>query len=200
MRAVTSIRRVMITAVVTMAGIAAAMAPPTAATAAPTADTAFSAQARAAHLSRAQSAALQAEVNRYLAGSGGRQVSLNKIDLNGTGAILVAIPGEDHPRDFTAGDATTLAADPCLDGVKYSGWFCAYSKSHYKGTRIGMYGCGLYYDVSKFTSGGSWVNDQTRGTRAVMYAKSGERVFVTRPSYSFDATGNWANVELVFPC
>lgn len=195
-----TVRRTVVAAVVAATALTTALLPSTGAVAATSAGQTFSAQARAAHLSQAQTTALQAEVDRYVQQSGGRQVSLNKIDLNGTGTILVALPGEAHPRDFTAADATTLAADPCFGAKRNNGWFCAYSKSYFQGTRIDMFKCAALYSVSQFSSGGSWINNQTVGQEARMYDRNFKLVYTTPGAHSYDLTGNWANVDYVQPC
>ncbi|MEU6062491.1 hypothetical protein [Streptomyces sp. NPDC047097] len=162
----------------------------------------FARQAESAQLTRAQTTALQSEVNGYLKGMGGTQVALNKIDLDGRGEVLVALPGEARPRDFASGDGTRVVADPCLaPGV--SGNFCAYKESGFEGTRITMWQCGTRYYVSTWGRGGSWINDQTRGLesrRARMYNPNGTLIYRTPVPYSSDSTGDWQPVRSVIPC
>ncbi|MFJ8636381.1 hypothetical protein [Streptomyces sp. NPDC093568] len=162
----------------------------------------FAQQAESAHLTGEQTTALQADVDRYLKKMGGTQVALNKIDLNGRGEVLVALPGEDHPRDFASGNGMRAAADPCLSpGV--SGNFCAYRKDDFKGTRIDMFRCNTKYYVSTWGRGGSWINDQTRdleSRRARMYNPSGHMIYKTPRAYSEDRHGDWMPVRYVIPC
>jgi hypothetical protein len=54
----------------------------------------FAAQARAAHLSTAQRATLQSEVNKIIARYGGRQVALNEIALPHGASVLFPLPGQ----------------------------------------------------------------------------------------------------------
>ncbi|MFK4070815.1 hypothetical protein [Streptomyces sp. NPDC029674] len=163
----------------------------------------FAQQAESARLTSAQTTALQADVDRYLKKMGGTQVALNKIDLNGKGEVLVALPGEAHPRDFASGNGMRAAADPCLDVPGVSGNFCAYQKNEFQGTIIKMRQCNTKYYVSTWGAGGSWVNDQTRNVesrRARMYNPSGTLVYKTPRAYSSDAYGDWRPVRYVIPC
>ncbi|MFD4631320.1 hypothetical protein ACFVYR_18975 [Streptomyces sp. NPDC058284] len=169
---------------------------------APTAPS-FAQQARSAHLTSAQTTALQTEVDGYLKKMGGTQVALNKIDLKGKGEVLVALPGEAHPRDFASGDGTRLAADPCLGVPGVSGNFCGYQRDNFQGSIIKMRQCNTKYYVSTWGRGGSWVNDQTRNVesrRARMYSPSGTLVYKTPRAYSSDAHGDWNPVRYVIPC
>ncbi|WP_409062001.1 hypothetical protein [Streptomyces sp. SYP-A7185] len=163
----------------------------------------FAQQARSAHLTSAQTTALQADVDRYVKKTGGTQVALNKVDLKGKGEVLIALPGEDRPRDFAAGNGTRLAADPCLGVPGVSGNFCAYQRDNFQGTIIKMRQCNTKYYVSTWGSGGSWVNDQTRNQesrRARMYSPSGTLVYKTPRAYSSDAHADWNPVRYVIPC
>ncbi|MFI6588339.1 hypothetical protein [Embleya sp. NPDC050493] len=163
----------------------------------------FAPQAASAHLTAAQTSALQTEVDGYLKTMGGTQVALNKIDLDGKGEVLVALPGEAHPHDFASGDGNRVAADPCTTGTGASGNFCAYQRDSYQGTRIDMWQCDTRYYVSTWGSGGSWINDQTRNQesrRARMYNPSGTLIYTTPVAYSSDPHGDWNPVRYVIPC
>ncbi|WP_369215326.1 hypothetical protein [Streptomyces flavofungini] len=129
------------------AGSAASAGPGSAGTGTPSAAR-FAQPAESAHLTSAQTTALQADVDRYLKKMGGTQVALNKVDLNGKGEVLVALPGEAHPRDFTSGDGTRAAADPCLGTPGVSGNFCAYQRDNFSGSIIKMSQCNTKYYVS----------------------------------------------------
>ncbi|KUL64289.1 hypothetical protein [Streptomyces sp. NRRL S-1521] len=163
----------------------------------------FAQQAESAHLTSAQTTALQADVDRYLKKMGGTQVALNKIDLKDEGEILVALPGEARPRDFASGDGTRVAADPCLDVPGVSGNFCAYQRDNYSGSIIKMRQCNTKYYVSTWGRGGSWINDQTRNTesrRARMYNPNGTMIYKTPRAFSSDPHGDWNPVRYVIPC
>ncbi|MFJ4931662.1 hypothetical protein [Streptomyces sp. NPDC088736] len=142
-----------------------------------------------------QSVELQSEVERYREATGGKQVSPNKIDLADGAELLVAVPGEAYPRDFTSSNGARAAADHC--DTQYSGWFCAYSKSGYQGTVLQWYRCDTY--TVPFGSGGSWINDQTKGQIARMYSPAGNLIFTTY-AYDSDVSGNWLPVHTVKLC
>ncbi|MFI6055234.1 hypothetical protein ACIBCO_34745 [Streptomyces violascens] len=159
----------------------------------------FAQQARAAHLSTTQTTALKSEVNRYLKLTGGQQVALNKIVMPGRGEVLVALPGEAHPRSLGSGVAA--AVDHCLgaNAPLYDGWFCAYYSANFQGTEVQWYTCGTY-DMNFTTHGGSWSNNQTRGRQARMYGKSGNLIYTTPGAYSSDASANWWSIWKIKPC
>jgi hypothetical protein len=77
-------------------------------------------------LSCAQEQTVQKRVDEYLSEVGGTQVALNKIDLDGTGMMLVALPGEATARDLSR---------PRAAHVCYGGDFCGWSKA-YKGVLL----------------------------------------------------------------
>lgn len=54
----------------------------------------FAAQARAAHLSATQQAALRREVNKIIARYGGHQIALNEIALAHDSSVLFPLPGQ----------------------------------------------------------------------------------------------------------
>ncbi|MGC5038541.1 hypothetical protein ACPXCS_23365 [Streptomyces sp. DT190] len=162
------------------------------------ADRAFAEQAKTAHLTKNQTTALQAKVDRYVNKTGGKQVALNKIDLDGKGELLVTVPGEQRPRDFASGDGTRIAADPCLEGAVYSGWFCAYSGEVYQGDALRWYACGKR--PMPWGGYGSWINDQTPGTRATFYNSSGGVHYVTPAPYSYSQSYYWTPVWHIRNC
>ncbi|WP_033329312.1 hypothetical protein [Streptomyces yerevanensis] len=179
-------------------GVGTADAGPAASTA-----SSFAQQAESAHLTSAQTTALQADVDRYLKKMGGTQVALNKIDLNGKGEVLVALPGEAHPRDFASGNGMRIAADPCPGVPGVSGNFCAFQRKEFRGTWIKMRQCNTKYYVSTWGRGGSWINDQTRNLesrRARMYKPNGTLEYKTPRAYSSDLYADWNPVRYVIPC
>lgn len=160
-------------------------------------DQPFAAQAKAAGLTRAQTAALQTEVNAYLKKMGGKQVSLNEIEFDGAGKLLVALPGEAHPRDFTSGDGTRLAYDPCsLDNN--NGYFCAYNLTGYRGSELAWFYCGVYN--MPWVANGSWMNNQYHGTQAIFYNSIGAIQYITPPAFSSSSTYNWTPIYKIRPC
>ncbi|MGW4825387.1 peptidase inhibitor family I36 protein [Streptomyces sp. NPDC004227] len=160
---------------------------------------AFAGQAKAAKLTNGQAAALRSKVDAYLKKTGGKQIALNEIDLNGQGRVLVTLPGEERPRDFTSSTGTLAAADPCITDW-YTGYFCAYKSENFKGDRIDMYYCQKY--SIPWISQGSWRNNQTLNTspQARFYNGSGSVIYTTPKPYSSHASYSWVGVYSVKPC
>ncbi|MDG4791734.1 hypothetical protein O7626_38590 [Micromonospora sp. WMMD1102] len=158
----------------------------------------FTAQARAAGLSVSQAAGLQAEVDAYLANLAGRgrQVSPNQIDMNGA-MLTVTVPGEMHPRQFESSVPV-----PCdtRSGVDY-GYFCAYQKEWGAGAQIAMYNCANY--PIPWQTVGSWINNQTTGTRPVLYFSTTppRPPWTMPPAYAVQLTGvDWTPVGSITNC
>ncbi|KUO01255.1 hypothetical protein AQJ84_02015 [Streptomyces resistomycificus] len=180
----------------------------TAATAAPGSDTTrvsaasagqpFADQAAKAHLTKAQTTSLQAKVDRYVKRTGGKQVALNEIDLGGDATLMVALPGEKHPRDFASGDSSRAAFDPCLQGQVHSGWFCAYSREGFNGDALRWYECGRR--GMPWGDWGSWINDQTPGTRAIFFGADGSAYDATPAPYSSNSRYYWTPVWSIKNC
>ncbi|MEU5695240.1 hypothetical protein [Actinosynnema sp. NPDC020468] len=148
----------------------------------------FAAEGRAAGLSAAQIAAVQIEADGYLADLGGRQVALNRIELEGA-TITIAVPG-----------GSRLAPDPNCDGGIDPKHFCAYRKPGYTGTNIDMFACGVYDIPESWVGPGSWFNNQTKGTVAEMLNDAGKVIHYTRPAPYGDPNGNWTPVDRVRNC
>ena len=128
----------------------------------------FAAQARAAGLTTAQASGLQAEVNSYLAQLGGRQVAANAIDLNGTGGLVVPVPGELKVRAM-AGSAATR---PEINGNCTSGDFCTWQLFDGGGAFLFKFVCNSPVNFpSSWLPGrqGSYWNHQTGGAHAFVY-------------------------------
>src|SRR6185369_15918921 len=155
-------------------------------------DQPFAAQGEAAGLT----AALQAEADRYLREFGGNQVALNQIELTGA-TIRIAAPGEQQPRRL--GTAAVRDAN-CDGGGADHHHFCAYRRSNFTGANIDMYACGVYDIPESWVGPGSWVNNQSTGTRARMLNDAGSVVHTTPPARSRDANGNWTPVDRVWNC
>ncbi|MGW2368762.1 peptidase inhibitor family I36 protein [Streptomyces sp. NPDC001667] len=158
----------------------------------------YTAQAEHAGLTGAQSVALQKDVDRYVAQTGGKQVSANRVDVPG-GFVLVAVPGEKYARDLRTTTHPTSAAD--CDPYNFCGW----PKSYYEGTVWERSKCGVYWEIPNgWNSGGSWWNNQSKGVVAKMYGKSHNWVYSTPPAQvgngSYDATADWHPVWYVKAC
>ena len=142
---------------------------------APGTDT-FAAQARAGGLSTAQASGLQAEVNSYLAQLGGRQIAANAIDLDGTGIVVVPVPGESKVRDL----AGLAAASPETTGTCFEGDFCAWQLNNRNGAFIAKFKCNSVVNFPRSNPDwlakvggvfqGSYWNHQTGGAHAFIYS------------------------------
>jgi len=135
----------------------------------PSAAATFAAQARAAGLTTAQATGLQAEVNSYLAQLGGRQVAANAIDLNGTGGLVLPVPGELKVRPM----AGSAAARPEINGTCFSGDFCTWQLFGGNGGFLFKFACNSPVNFpSSWLSGhqGSYWNHQTGGAHGFIYA------------------------------
>ena len=155
----------------------------------------FVAQARAAGLSAAQAKGLQSKVDAYLDKLDGRgtQVAPNQIDLKGA-VLSVTVPGEKRPRQLGPG---AQWVPQCEFGADYY-WFCAYEVEYKWGDNIGMYDCGHY--PIHFGSIGAWENNQTRGTRPILYFLNGQR-WDMPAAYSQQLTGvDWRPVHSITNC
>jgi hypothetical protein len=156
----------------------------------------YAAQAAHAGLTTAQTTALQKEVDRYLAQTGGTQISANRIDVP-DGFVLVAVPGEKYARDLRTTTRPAAAAD-----CNYTN-FCGWPKANYEGTVWQHSSCNTYWEIPDgWNSGGSWWNNQTPGTVARMYGKTHNLVYQTPPAgqNSWDANANWHPVWYVKVC
>lgn len=156
----------------------------------------FVAEARAEGLSAGQAATLQAEMDGYLAKLAGRgkQISPNQIDMGGA-RLTVPVPGETKARPIGA-----LAEENCRLSADY-GWFCAYQFEWRGGVVIDMYRCGNY--PIPWSTRGSWENNQTTGTRPVLYfATTPPRPpWVMPAAYSIQLTGvDWLPVKSITNC
>ena len=152
----------------------------------------FAAQARDAGLTAAQAASLQKRVNAYLVRTGGKQVAANKIDLDGKGLLLLALPGEARAREI--GTPVALASTPCSER-----WFCAYSQQQYAGDLVEYYYC--EYKLSMpFPALGSYKNRQTAGTSAHFYDGNGAYMYDSLAAPNSSTPFNWAWVWWVKPC
>ncbi|SEC42668.1 hypothetical protein SAMN05216489_00711 [Streptomyces sp. 3213] len=144
----------------------------------------FASPAEQAGLTATETAALQNQVDRYLAQAGGKQMAANVIDLGGRSLMFVALPGESHPRDMT----DEALVDHCALPVDY-GYFCAYSRQSFTGSSIPMWNCTLYR--IPWTANGSWVDNQTTGTVANFLDDSGVSRWNDDGAFNIDEDAPW---------
>lgn len=152
----------------------------------------FAAQVANAGLTAAQAEQLQNKVDGYLAGFGGVQVSANKIDLNGLGAIVVAVPGERYAHDLAEPQSVGT-----LDVCHYR-YFCLYRGTGYTGDQLDLYHCQTY-SLSSWVGEGSYINNQTFGT--VAHLMDYHHVTITYSgAYDPDPYYNWNPIWFIKPC
>lgn len=174
--------------VVATAGVAAAATP---ASATPTQ---FAAQVSAAHLTSAQAAGLQAKVDAYVAKSGGKQVAANEVAVPG-GDVLFVVPGQKIARSLAAPASVQPATISCP--YKY---ICGSSQPN-AGDVVTAYACGVNVEVpDSFTGVGTYINNQTSGTRAYFKNRSFGVVFTTPGAFYRDDNYNWHPVWYIDAC
>ncbi|MCW2902316.1 MAG: hypothetical protein JWO67_4581 [Streptosporangiaceae bacterium] len=155
----------------------------------------FAGQARSAGLTGSQAKALQARVGAYRATMGGTQEAINKIRLGDSGVVLLALPGEKRARDLNASGGVQAASYAC----NYH-HFCAYQHSGFTGDIIDSTACADTALNNGWSSGGSWINNQTTGTKARMKNNQFKVIYTTPGAYSSDSNGNWGPVAYIRPC
>ena len=143
------------------------------------------------------SVALQSEVDRDLATLGGKQVAANRI-VAGDGSVITYVPpGEKYAHvlgDGLDGNNPQTAKASCAYGA-----FCGWSKSNFTGRMRSWVDCNVYFTLpSTYSSGGSWINNQTHHYTTSMYDKYGSRVYTTPPAYSSDDHGDWSNIHFIY--
>ncbi|RJQ66549.1 hypothetical protein D5S17_35135 [Pseudonocardiaceae bacterium YIM PH 21723] len=165
------------------------------ATAAGQAPVRFADQAQSIGLSGAEARDLQSQIDGLIARQGGTQVAVNRVDMGGY-AHVITIPGERYPR--VAGDFGRTAPLAAACAYKH---MCAYKWTGFVGDGddfIDMYKCEDRW--IPWTTMGSWINNQTKGTRAQFKDRSRIVRFTSDPAYSSDASAPWDWVGWVKPC
>ncbi|WIX75994.1 hypothetical protein QRX50_31540 [Amycolatopsis carbonis] len=162
----------------------------------------FMADASAAGLSHAQVDWLQRAVDTYLSKTEGKQTSPNTIDLNGTGEVQIALPGEQHPRDFA--HPGSRLPDPCAGGTAL-GYVCAYSDAWGAGSIVAGYYCNQNYylnqDIFWNTFTGSWGSNQYGGAQGAFFTPDGH-VADWIPEQGNNQNYSWVDhqVKSFIPC
>lgn len=155
----------------------------------------FTTQSRAAGLSGADAQALQKKVDRYLQRHSGRQVSPNEIDLANGARLTVTVPGEKVVREFRGATAPRAAVQWECD----HGYFCMFRQTLGMGDRIALYYC-QDYALQGWTGYGSYYNNQTRGTQALLKNQNRTVVDVTPAAPFSHASYDWTPIWFVRPC
>jgi hypothetical protein len=141
----------------------------------------FQAQAEANNLSPEQARSLQAQVDQVVDRTGGTQVAINQVRWDG-GDTLIPLPGEARVR-FT-----------CDQGM-----FCTFANPNYTGWVDRMSSCVLHISHYEFRS---YINRQTRGTRARFYDIDLNLLSYTKPAPDRGTTslGGWDETWYIRPC
>jgi hypothetical protein len=169
----------------------------------------FGAQALAAGLTSTQTRALQSVVDGYLrtwGGGSGTQIAANEILYPGGGAILIVpLPGEKSARRLgttsapAAGVATpAIAREP--QGCPYY-YFCAYQLTDLHGATIWAYYCNTAVPIGSWAGEGSYVNNQTSGTKAKFLDNNWNFMYYSRPAYAAQYNNvSWLPVRAISAC
>jgi hypothetical protein len=99
----------------------------------------------------------------------------------------------------TAGAATPSSGYAAAAASCPYKYFCAYPEPNFGGTPLPpMYNCTEYY--IPWTSIGSWINNQTPGTRAQFKSSDHVTRWTDSGAYDSDASADWNWVYWVKPC
>ncbi len=94
--------------------------------------------------------------------------------------------------------ATGVVPNATIDGCAFK-WFCAYPSTNFGGTPIKMFDCGVDVFIP-FVGNGSWINNQTSGTRARFKDANHNVIAVTPGAFSADTSQDWTPVFYVQAC
>ncbi|MET9429475.1 MULTISPECIES: peptidase inhibitor family I36 protein [unclassified Streptomyces] len=142
----------------------------------------FAAQAEAAGLDDDEAEDLQEQVDTHLARHGGTQVALNRIAIADKGEIVLPLPGARQGR----------ASCPAQN-------FCMFTGTNFTGAQFNLYRCATYA-LDNWTGYGSWINNQTAGTRARFLDSNRNTIYTTPGAYSASSSYNWNPVWYVVNC
>ncbi|MFI6102993.1 peptidase inhibitor family I36 protein [Streptomyces sp. NPDC051310] len=142
----------------------------------------FTAEAEEAGLDDDEAEELQRQVDHYVARQGGTQVALNRIVVAGMGEIVLPLPGARQAR----------ADCPAQN-------FCMFTGPDFTGAQFNLYRCATY-TLENWTGDGSWINNQTPGTRAQFLDRNRNVIHTTPGAYSASSRYNWDPVWYVVNC
>ncbi len=143
-------------------------------------------------LTAAQATTLQHRVDRVVTRTGGVQVAINRVVWEG-GDTLVPLPGERRAREL---GASRLSQRGTIHGCKYL-QFCTYTGDDYTGMLDRMQSCTLHITHGWFRS---YVNNQTRGTRARFLLANKQRLSSTKPAPAKGTTSLGLTTYYIRPC
>ena len=118
-------------------------------------------------------------------------------------ALLTAVPtsaaaAATPARQSTAGTQVIPATASAVHGCPFED-FCIYSGANYTGTMKAFFRC-QQFDFVPFVGTGSWVNNQTAGTKAAFYDENKTFKNFTDAAFAQNPSKNWTNVFYVVPC
>ncbi|MEU9992972.1 hypothetical protein AB0E10_40625 [Streptomyces sp. NPDC048045] len=93
--------------------------------------------------------------------------------------------------------APSTAAQPAVRSAPADcpkGYFCGYKQADFKQLGFKYKDCYRQEIPDGMGRGGSWYNNQTRGTVTKMFDKNKKLIFTTKGAPSSDAHGSWAPV------
>jgi hypothetical protein len=154
----------------------------------------FAKQVADAGLTAQQAKGLQAKIDRYLAKYGGTQVSASRIEFADGGGIIVTVPGERYARDL----ATQRSIASTWSCSYY--YFCAFQNTYYQGEQRYEDTCNDLEAIPWVTEG-SYVNNQTSGTRARFVGSGGQTLGYSEAAFAAVPSGvNWLPIWWFDPC
>ena len=143
---------------------------------------------------------MDAEVARTLQNTtGGKRISLNQIAWPEKGAIMtIPLPGEKRARAANQPIDTKALCD-----YKYA---CLFSDTGYTGRKVSFKKCSFqklrWFTFTNKTS--SWINNQTKGTKATLYYWTGSKVKTMTSLVAEDALSylypNDNRADFIRPC
>ncbi|MFF9863848.1 peptidase inhibitor family I36 protein [Streptomyces sp. NPDC013953] len=142
----------------------------------------FTAAAEEAGLDDDEAEELQRQVDHYVARQGGIQVALNRVAVAGMGEIVLPLPGARQAR----------ADCPAQN-------FCMFTGPDFTGAQFNLYRCATY-TLENWTGDGSWINNQTPGTRARFLDHNRNTIHTTPGAYSASSRHDWDPVWYVVNC
>lgn len=92
------------------------------------------------------------------------------------------------------GLTTPAAAADCPAGN-----FCLFSGPDFTGAQFNLYRCDTY-ELSNWEGHGSWINNQTPGTRAQFLDQNRNVIYTTPGAYSAASSHDWTPVWYVRNC
>jgi hypothetical protein len=172
----------------TLAAAALTAAGTQAASAATHGPSGYAQQASRAGLSQSQAAYLQHKIDGLITSNPtARQVSANTVEIGGK-LLAIGAPGQKTVQAIGISNAAAAAACP-------SGYLCTY----HNGQAINYYYCTTHY-LSGWTGLGYIFNNQTTGTKSILYKLNGDRYMTDIAKDQVTREVNWDPVWSIHVC